>query len=216
MKMRNNILEQITDEPLKKELYEKLKADIPIFFTRHGRPVPNYDNVFEYNGIKIIVAPQKQQGEYAEHRVKELYDDLTPNLNDLTESLMSIPKEQAIQYLNGALTQYDADEVYEYLTNAKRLGELRDYADFEEIQRCFDKENTVGLYTYMFFFKGDFKSFGCTILTAEAETTKTMLYDAGEDYITALEHFRNESPTAFHYLFDRLQGGGKNKNNEME
>ena len=74
MKIRNNVLERITDEPLKEELYKKLKADYPIFFTRHERPIPNYDNVYEYDGIKIIVEPQEKQGEYAEHRVKELYD----------------------------------------------------------------------------------------------------------------------------------------------
>lgn len=216
MKIRNNVLEHITDELLKEELYKKLKADYPIFFSRHERPIPNYDNVYEYDGVKIIVEPQGKQGEYAEHRVKELYDDLTPNLNDFTDEILTIPKEQAIGYLQGILTQYNAEEVYDYLTNAKRLGELHDFAEFKEIQRYFDKENIVGISTYMFFFKGDFKSFGCTIQTAEAETTKTMLYDGSEDYETAFQYFKNQSPIDYVYLFDRLQGEGKNKNNEME
>ena len=216
MKIRNNILERITDEPLKEELYKKLKADYPIFFSRHERPVPNYDNVYEYEGVKIIIEPKENQGEYAEQRVKELYDDLTPNLTDLTDEILTLPKEQAVGFLEGILTQYNAEEVYEYLTNARRLGELHDFAEFKEIQRYFDKENTVALYTYMFFYKGEFKSFGCTIQTAEAETTKTMLYDGNEDYEQAFQFFKNQSPISYVYLFDRLQGEGKNLNNEME
>lgn len=216
MKIRNNILERITDEPLKEELYKKLKADYPIFFSRHERPIPNYDNVYEYEGVKIIIEPKENQGEYAEQRVKELYDDLTPNLTDLTDEILTLPKEQAVGFLEGILTQYNAEEVYEYLTNARRLGELHDFAEFKEIQRYFDKENTVALYTYMFFYKGEFKSFGCTIQTAEAETTKTMLYDGNEDYEQAFQFFKNQSPISYVYLFDRLQGEGKNLNNEME
>lgn len=216
MKIRNNVLERITDEPLKKELYQKLKADIPIFFTRHGRPIPNYDNVYEYEDVKIIVEPKEKQFEYAEYRVKELYDELSPNRNDFTDELMTIPKNHAIDYLSGVLTQYETEEVYEYLVNAKRLGELHDFAEFREIERYFDKKNTVGIYTYMFFYKGDFKSFGCTIQTAEAETTKTMLYDGSENYGQAFRYFKNQTPSHFAYLFDKLQGESKKKNNEME
>lgn len=218
MRLKNRILERVTDKELKEDLYRKLKADYPIFYTTHQRAVPNFGNVYEFNGTKIFVDPQGKQIEYVDHRILELYDDLDPNLNDMTDKLLSIPKNCAIRYLEDTLKQYDAEEVFEYLTNAKRLKQLHDLADFKEVERAFDKEKATYIRIYMFFYKGDFKSFGCTIQTAEAETTKMMLYDDSEDYSKAFDYFKNESPVEFLYLFDRLQSRGnvKLRNNEME
>lgn len=216
MRLKNRILERVTDKELKEDLYRKLKADYPIFYTTHQRAVPNIGNVYEFNGTKIFVDPQGKQIEYVDHRILELYDDLDPNLNDLTDKLLSIPKDCAIRYLEDTLKQYDADEVFEYLTNAKKLGKLYDFADFKDVEWIFDKEKAVYIRTYMFFYKGDFKSFGCTIQTAEAETTKTMLYDDSEDYYKALTYFKNESPIEFLYLFDKLPGRTEHKQNNQE
>lgn len=215
MKLKNRILEQVTDATLKEDLYQKLKADCPLFYTTHQRAVPNFGNVYEYSGVKIFVKPLEKQKDYVEHRIVDLYDDLDSNLNDLTDKLLSIPQECAIRYLETTLNQYDAKEVFEYLTNAKKMGQLYDFADFKEVERTFDQEKSVGLYTYMFFYKGDFKSFGCTIQTADVESTKTILYDGSEDYLKAMSYFKNECPVDYLYLFDRLESA-KGKKKEME
>lgn len=89
----------------------------------------------------------------------ELYDDLDANLNDYADKLLALPKSHAISHLEGTLTQYDAEEVYDYLINARKLGELHDFAEFKEVQRYFDRENGIGIQTYLFFYKGEFKSF---------------------------------------------------------
>ena len=218
MMISNRIIERIPDEAVRTMLYERLKADTPIFFTRHQREIPNFDNVFEGDGVKIVVEPRERQKEYMDHRVLELYDDLDPNLNAFTEKLLSISPELAIEYLNRILTQYDAKEVYEYLKNAKMLNKLYDYAELQPIQSVCDKENPVLIQTQMFFLKGEFKSFGCVIQTPEVETTTTMIYDGSEDYAAALNHFKNTAPSRFAYLFEIMQAEGapKNLKNEME
>lgn len=216
MRIRNRILELVTDEDLKEDLYKKLKADYPIFFTRHQRAMPDFGNVYEYGGVKIVVEPKARQREYVDYRLLELYDDLDANLNDYADKLLTLPKNHAISYLEGTLTQYDAEEVYDYLINARKLGELHDFAEFKEVQRYFDRENGIGIQTYLFFYKGDFKSFGCTIQTEDPTSTKTILYDQSEDYEKAMQYFRNESPIGYIYLIDCLQNKGNQKNNNKE
>lgn len=216
MKIRNRILELVTDEDLKEDLYKKLKADYPIFFTRHQREMPDFGNVYEYDGVKIVVEPKVRQQEYVDFRLLELYDDLDANLNDYADKLLALPKSHAISHLEGTLTQYDAEEVYDYLINARKLGELHDLAEFKEVQRYFDRENGIGIQTYLFFYKGEFKSFGCTIQTEDPSSTKTILYDQSEDYEKAMQYFRNESPIGCVYLIDYLRNKGNQKNNNKE
>lgn len=216
MRIRNKILERITDENLKENLYKKLKADEPIFFTRSPKAFPNFGNVYEFNDVKIVVKPKENQRQYVDHRLLELYDELDANLNDYADMLLALPKIQAISHLEKTLTQYDAKEVYDYLINAKKLGHLHDYAEFKEIQRYFDLENGIEIYTYMYFYKGDFKSFGCTIQTNNPMNTKTLLYDKSEDYEKAMQYFKNESPINYIDLIDSLKNNGNPKNNNKE
>lgn len=212
MRLKNKILELVTDQKLKEELYQKLEDDCPIFYTKQ-KDCPNHNNVYEFGNTKIVVAPILGQGKFMDGRVKELYGDLTPNLVFYTEELLVLPKEMAIKKLENELTQYDANEVYSYLKNAREIEELHNFADLVELDTYMDETTSAVLQTYMFYYKGNFQSFGCSLITKNVTNDKVFIYDESQNYEKALEYFKNECPKEYGHIFDNLN---EEKNRKVE
>lgn len=183
-KPKNLIIEEVPDEIMRDCLYSLLESDIPIYYTHHQRAIPNAINVYDYDTVKILVVPEKEQEQYTDKRIIDLYDDLSPNLRDFAEELERLSPDKAEQFLRDTLTQYDAKETAAYLKESLEDGSLYNYAEIVTEDKYFDRRGMIE--TYSFYMKGERKSYGITV--ESKDDCYCLLYD-GENYKEALDYF---------------------------
>ena len=183
-KPKNLIIEEVPDEIMRDCLYSLLESDIPIYYTHHKRAVPNAINVYDYDTVKIFVVPHKEQEQYTDKRIIDLYDDLSQNLRDFAEELQRLPPDKAEQFLRDTLTQYDAKETAAYLKESLENGLLFNYAEIVTKDEYYDRHGYIE--TYSFYLKGELKSYGITV--EHKDDCYCLLYD-GENYAEALDYF---------------------------
>lgn len=159
-----------------------LENDIPLYYTRHPRAVPHAANVFDFDTVKIFVAPDRKQEQYIDKRIIDLYDDLSPDLRTVAERLSTETTDDAARILRDILTQYDAKETADYLQSSLRDGTLCNYSEVVPKEHYESRDGRIE--TYAFYLKGILTSFG--IIVERDEGCYCLLYDEDSDYSHAL------------------------------
>ena len=67
-KPKNLIIEEVPNKTMRDFFGSLLENDIPLYYTRHPRAVPHAANVFDFDTVKIFVAPDKKQEQYIDKR----------------------------------------------------------------------------------------------------------------------------------------------------
>ena len=103
----NLILEQVPDNGVREILYLLHDRDVPIYYSRN-RKIPDRDNVYRFSEITVLVTPNREQEQYIEGRVLNLYDELSPNLKDFAEEVFACNSlVGAVRVFKELLTQHD-------------------------------------------------------------------------------------------------------------
>lgn len=198
----NLILEQVPDNGVREILYLLHDRDVPIYYSRN-RKIPDRDNVYRFPEITVLVTPNREQEQYIEGRVLNLYDELSPDLNDFAEEVFACNSlVGAVRVFKELLTQHDAAETAEYLKDRLGRGTLHNYIELES-KASYENRNEM-IETFAFYLKGEFKSYGCTVV--RGDNCYNLLYDESSDYNAALGYFRENLHVADRPLLDCLTG----------
>ena len=200
-KPKNLIIEKLADTTLKSSLYKLMEKDVPLYYSNNADSIPSSTNLIKTEKLAIFIAPTKEQRDYVDKRILDLYDDISPDLKDFTESLLTQDKPIE-EVLVKILTQYDTKEVSDYLVAALEQGSLHNFASTQLVDKFVDEENYRAAEIHACYYKGELEAYSLSVINEEFGFC--MFYNDSLKYPDALKWFYNSVKEQDKYLLKGL------------
>ena len=199
MQVKNKIIEQL-DESAKEFFYRLLDDDILIY--KATSEIPEKRNADKCGDFYLVYAPTEKQQPYCNGRVMPLHVYL-PDMKDEAEYMSTLTEEKALHILDFMKEQYEPKEVYDFLMQEHQNGTLWNIMEAVTLNEFLDEENDRKIEIGEVYYKGELKSYACTVMGINERHTCGVSYEE-HNLKAALKHFSQYLKGADKRAFDKF------------
>lgn len=157
MRVKNKYIEGV-NKKIRQRLYDYLDDEIVVFCA--SKDTPKENNVYQSEEYSLIVLPTHKQIPFVTERVKSLYHYL-PDMRDIAEELSEQSRGEALMRLSCIQTQYDPDEVYDFLMQGLKENTLHNFIEFQGVKEYEDITADRHLFIADVYVKGEWTALTC-------------------------------------------------------